>query len=134
MQLRGNEMTTNICYSRYATNEYSHNSRPIGLNKTNRLPKESKRTFAHHKKILLIVNEDTQVLQNLSSELKDNYDQVLTSKNLQNAKWLLANVVVSHVICGNNICGSESGCDEMLSRWRSKYPRLRHAVVYSNQK
>lgn len=80
---------------------------------------------------VLIVEDNEHVRRMLRKILKRRFDKILLAADPNEADRLLAENVVTHLLCDCNLGpGFPMGC-QLIPGWRKKHPTIRRAVVYT---
>lgn len=83
------------------------------------------------KRVLLVVDDDTNVCRALMRLLGRYFDDVVTASTSIDARSLLKKRNITHVICDYCLGKDQPLGIDLIPRWREEHPSIRHAVIFT---
>ena len=82
-------------------------------------------------KILLVVDDDPRICRMVTRRLLGRFEALHTACTEADAEQYLMRERVSHLVCDNELGGGASGGTALFARWRSRYPSIERAVLFT---
>ena len=82
-------------------------------------------------RVLLIVDDEPAIASLLRRSLGDDFDRIHVAARASDAESILAAHAVTHVVCDLYLGDDGPLGDELIRRWKHRWPTIRYAALFT---